>query len=162
MSNTALDDLIERKRHTHDDSGFAPVFMPSMLFDFQKSLIEWSVRKGRAAIFADCGLGKSAMEMTFAQNVVEKTNGRVLVLTPLAVAPQMVAEAAKFGIEAERSSDGKAAGGPACEGARPGASPVRLRRRLAPAPMIALMLLRWAGQDNRVGRGMSDACVAYS
>lgn len=110
MSIAALDELIERKRHTHDDSGFAPVFMPSMLFDFQKALVEWSVRKGRAAIFADCGLGKSAMEMTFAQNVVEKTNRRVLVLTPLAVAPQMVAEAAKFGIEAERSSDGKASG----------------------------------------------------
>lgn len=110
MSIVALDDLIERKRHTHDDSGFDPVFMPSMLFDFQKALVDWSVRKGRAAIFADCGLGKSAMEMTFAQNVVEKTNGRVLVLTPLAVAPQMVAEAAKFGIESERSADGKASG----------------------------------------------------
>ena len=53
MSNTALDDLIERKRHTHDDSGFAPVFMPSMLFDFQKALIEWSVRMGRRGIGAE-------------------------------------------------------------------------------------------------------------
>jgi len=105
-----LDALLERKRHAYDDAGFDPVFMPDELFDFQRSLVEWSVRKGRAAIFADCGLGKSAMQMTFAQNVVEKTNGRVLVLTPLAVAPQMVEEAAKFGIEAARSNDGKPIG----------------------------------------------------
>jgi len=110
VSYAALDDLIERKRHTYADAGFSPTFMPAMLFDFQRALVEWAVRKGRAAIFADCGLGKSAMEMAFAQNVVEKTNGRVLVLTPLAVAPQMVEEGAKFGVESSRSNDGKALG----------------------------------------------------
>lgn len=99
--------LLESKRHAFDDAGFDPVFMPDMLFDFQKSLTEWAIRKGRAAIFADCGLGKSAMQMTFAENVARKTNGRVLVLTPLAVACQLVDEAAKFGIEAARSNDGK-------------------------------------------------------
>lgn len=102
--------LLERKRHAYEDAGFTPVFMPDQLFDFQRALVEWSVKKGRAAIFADCGLGKSAMQMTFAQNIVQQTNGRVLVLTPLAVAPQMVEEAAKFGIEAHRSTDGTAPG----------------------------------------------------
>ena len=102
--------LLERKRHAYEDAGFTPVFMPDQLFDFQRALVEWSVKKGRAAIFADCGLGKSAMQMTFAQNIVQQTNGRVLVLTPLAVAPQMVEEAAKFGIEAHRSTDGTASG----------------------------------------------------
>lgn len=105
-----LTQLIEKKRHAYEDAGFNPVFMPDQLFDFQRALVDWAVRKGRAAIFADCGLGKSAMQMTFAQNVVQKTNGRVLVLTPLAVAPQMVEEAAKFGIEATRSNDGKVSG----------------------------------------------------
>jgi hypothetical protein len=102
-----LETLLERKRHAHDDAGFEPVFMPDNLFDFQRALVEWAVRKGRAAIFADCGLGKSAMQMAFAENIARKINGRVLVLTPLAVAPQMVEEAAKFGIEAERSNIGK-------------------------------------------------------
>ena len=89
------------------DQGFDPVFMPDRLFDFQRALVAWSTRLGRSAIFADCGLGKSAMQLTFAENVVRKTNGRVLVLTPLAVAAQMVEEAQKFGIEAHRSTDGK-------------------------------------------------------
>lgn len=106
---TNLDQLLERKRHTYDEHGFNPVYMPDNLFDFQKALVEWAVKKGRAAIFADCGLGKSAMQMTYAENVVRKTNGNVLVLTPLAVAPQMVDEAAKFGVEAKRSNDGKVA-----------------------------------------------------
>lgn len=106
----SLEQLLERKRHRYEDAGFAPVFMPDQLFDFQRALVEWSVRKGRAAIFADCGLGKSAMQMTFAENVARKTNGRVLVLTPLAVSSQMVAEAGKFGIEAVRSNDGTANG----------------------------------------------------
>jgi len=105
-----LTQLIEKKRHAYEDAGFNPVFMPEQLFDFQRALVEWAVKKGRAAIFADCGLGKSAMQMTFAQNVAQKTNGSVLVLTPLAVAPQMVEEAAKFGIEATRSNDGKVSG----------------------------------------------------
>lgn len=104
---TTLETLLESKRHAYADAGFKPVFMPDKLFPFQSALVEWAVRKGRAAIFADCGLGKSVMQMAFAQNIVQKTNGRVLVLTPLAVAPQMVREAAKFGIEACRSNDGK-------------------------------------------------------
>lgn len=107
---TKLHTLLEQKRHAYEDAGFKPVFMPEQLFDFQRALVEWAVKKGRAAIFADCGLGKSAMQMTFAQNVAQKTNGRVLVLTPLAVAPQMVEEAAKFGIEAHRSNDGSTPG----------------------------------------------------
>jgi SNF2 family DNA or RNA helicase len=104
---TTLETLLESKRHAYADAGFKPVFMPDKLFPFQAALVEWAVRKVRAALFADCGLGKSVMQMAFAQNIVQKTNGRVLVLTPLAVAPQMVREAAKFGIEACRSTDGK-------------------------------------------------------
>jgi hypothetical protein len=82
--------------------------MPSFLYDFQALLVEWSLVKGRSAIFADCGLGKTPMQLVWAENVVRKTNKPVLILTPLAVASQHVSEGAKFGIEVVKSKDGKA------------------------------------------------------
>jgi len=88
--------------------GFAPVYMPDFLFDFQASLVDWSVRKGRAAIFADCGLGKTPMELVWAENVVRHARKSVLILTPLAVTTQMQREAEKFGIAASVSRDGVA------------------------------------------------------
>jgi hypothetical protein len=100
--------FILNKTQAAEDHGFEPIWMPDFLFDFQQSLVEWALRKGRAAIFADCGLGKTAMQLTWAENVVRKTNGNVLILTPLAVAGQTVREAEKFGIEAKRSHDGTA------------------------------------------------------
>jgi hypothetical protein len=69
------------------------------------------MRRGRAATFADCGLGKTLMQLVWAQNVVEKTNRPVLVLAPLSVSSQTVEEAARFDLEAMRSPDGKVAGG---------------------------------------------------
>lgn len=90
-----------------DDHGFKPVFMPDCLFDFQKHLAEWNVTQGRSATFADCGLGKSLMELVWAENVVRHTNKPVLLLTPIAVGAQMVREGEKFGIECKRSRDGK-------------------------------------------------------
>jgi hypothetical protein len=100
-------EFLYRKTHDHHNYGFDPVFVPDYLFGFQKKLIEWATVKGRGAIFADCGLGKSPMELVWAQNVVEKTNGNVLLLTPLAVGAQMELESEKFQIEAKRSRDGK-------------------------------------------------------
>jgi hypothetical protein len=84
--------------------------MPNQLFDFQQALVQWAVRKGRAAIFADCGLGKTAMQLTWAQNVAQHTDRPVLILTPLAVAAQAIREGEKFGIECHRSSDGSVPG----------------------------------------------------
>ena len=81
--------------------------MPLFLFDFQVALVEWAIQKGRAAIFADCGLGKTPMQLVWAENVIRKENKPVLVLTPLAVSYQTLVEAEKFGIEAHRSTDGK-------------------------------------------------------
>ena len=52
----------------------------------QASLTEWAIRSGRNAIFADCGLGKTPMQLVWAENVVQHTNRPVLILTPLAVA----------------------------------------------------------------------------
>jgi hypothetical protein len=104
----AYAEFLANKSHKGAEHGFAPVFMPSQAFDFQSSLIEWAVRKGRAAIFADCGLGKTLMELAWAENVCRQTGGNVLILTCLAVAEQMVEEAEKFGIRASRSLDGTA------------------------------------------------------
>lgn len=98
--------FLGRKSQLGGQHGFEPLWMPDCLFDFQKFLVEWALLKGRAAILADCGLGKSPIELVWAENVSRKTGKRVLLLTPLAVGPQMVREGQKFGIECERSRDG--------------------------------------------------------
>lgn len=103
-------EFLERKLHTGADHGFEPLWMPPQLFPFQESLTTWSLRKGRAAIFADCGLGKTAMQLTWAENVARHTGKPVLILTPLAVAAQTVREGEKFGVECHQSRDGKAVG----------------------------------------------------
>lgn len=102
--------FLDHKLHEGADHGFDPTFMPSQLFDFQAAMVEYAVRKGRAALFEDCGLGKTFQSLTWGQNVVEHTNKPVLYLTPLAVAAQTMREAEKIGVETERSSDGKFAG----------------------------------------------------
>lgn len=99
-------EFLEDKAQIGGDHGFAPVSIPSWLMDFQSALVEWATRKGRAAILADCGLGKTPMQLAWADNVARKTDGRVLILTPLAVAAQTVREGEKFGIEAHRSHNG--------------------------------------------------------
>lgn len=101
-------DFLEAKTQLGGNHGFDPLWMPDFLYPFQQSLVEWATRKGRAAIFADCGLGKTPMQLVWAENVCRKTDGRVLILTPLAVAPQTVREAGKFGIDAQQSRDGVA------------------------------------------------------
>lgn len=98
--------FLEGKSQRITQHGFEPVFIPDWLFDFQKHLVEWSVRMGRAAIFADCGLGKTPMQLVWAENVVRKTNKPVLILTPLAVSYQTAREADKFSIECVRATDG--------------------------------------------------------
>lgn len=111
--NTKLESYEEflfSKQQLSGNFGFEPLFIPDMAFDFQKKLLEWITTKGRGAVFADCGLGKSLIELAFAQNIVEKTNGNVLFLTPLAVGAQMELESKKFQIEAKRSRDGKIKG----------------------------------------------------
>jgi hypothetical protein len=99
------DEFIQSKSQIGDRSGFSPIFMPDFLFDFQKALVEWAIEKGRAAIFADCGLGKTLMQLVWAQNVFLKTGLPVLILTPLAVGRQTEEEARRFGMEAKQSRD---------------------------------------------------------
>lgn len=92
-------DFINRKSQLGTYDGFEPVSLPDFLFDFQKALVEWAIRKGRAAIFADCGLGKTPMQLVWADNVVKHTGGRVLILAPLAVSQQTAREGEKFRID---------------------------------------------------------------
>ncbi len=101
----AYDSFIATKTQLEHDGGFSPVWTSDFLFDFQAALVEWALRKGRAAIYADCGLGKTPMQLVWAENVVRKTNRSVLILTPLAVASQTVREGEKFGIEVRRAFD---------------------------------------------------------
>jgi hypothetical protein len=103
---STYENFIHSKSQLGGKHGFEPVFMPDYLFDFQRDLVEWSLEKGRAGIFADCGLGKTPMQLVWAENVVRKTGGNVLILTPLAVAIQTKHEAEKFDIEASVSRDG--------------------------------------------------------
>lgn len=106
IMETEYGKFLAKKIDQGHDCGFPPVFMPEAAFPFQRDLIEWATRKGRAAIFADCGLGKTLMQLAWAENVARKTAGRVIILTPLAVSHQTVEEARKFGIDAQRSDDG--------------------------------------------------------
>lgn len=91
-------EFLEKKKHLIGDFGFNPSFFPDIAFDFQKYIIEKAIKKGRMAIFADTGLGKTLIQLSIAQNVVLKTNKRVLILTPLAVGFQFVKEAEKIGV----------------------------------------------------------------
>ena len=100
-------EFLENKKHSIGDFGFKANYIPDMAFDFQKAIIEKAVSKGRMAIFADTGLGKTLMQVAIAQNIVNHTRGKVLILTPLAVAFQFIIEAEKLGLtDIEYSKDG--------------------------------------------------------
>lgn len=110
QQTTVYQEFINSKTQLSGNHGFTPSFVPEWLFDFQKHLVEWAIQKGRAAIFADCGLGKTPTQLVWAENVVRQTNKPILVLTPLAVSPQTVREAEKFDLEAVQSKTGKVSG----------------------------------------------------
>lgn len=102
---STYEDFLHGKQHRARDGAVPFAWKASFLFDFQSALVEWALQ-GRAAIFADCGLGKTPMQLVWAQNVVQHTNRHVLLLTPLAVCGQTLNEARKFGIPCVRSKDG--------------------------------------------------------
>ena len=98
------DKFITQKNRITENFGFEPYPITAPLFDWQKHIVEWAVRKGRAALFEDCGLGKTIQQLEWASQVHRKTNGSVLILTPLAVAQQTSREASKFGMDAQVAS----------------------------------------------------------
>jgi len=100
--------FLNNKRHLAGEYGFDALFLPEFLFDFQKHIVTWALKKGRAALFVDTGLGKTAIQLVIAENIVRKTNQPVLILTPLAVAFQFIAESKKIGVDSVAySKDGK-------------------------------------------------------
>src|SRR5438132_12890570 len=79
-------------------SGFLEPTVNQKLFEFQCDIDRWSIERGRAAIFADCGLGKTPMQLQWAESVTRKLNRPVLIHAPLAVSKQTEREGKKFGI----------------------------------------------------------------
>ncbi|MAE22041.1 MAG: helicase [Pseudomonas sp.] len=96
------EDFLEKKRYQHIKAGFAPrgSEFPDLIKPFQRDIVEWACRRGRSAVFADTGLGKTIMQLSWARQVSIETGLPVLVLTPLCVAQQTVKEGDKFGIKA--------------------------------------------------------------
>lgn len=92
-------DFLQQKQKTHIESGFQIDNLNSNLFDFQKFIVKRALKAGKYAIFADCGLGKTLMQLEWAYQVQKHTNKPVLILMPLAVKGQTVQEAEKFGID---------------------------------------------------------------
>lgn len=108
---TTYAEFLAAREQLADSGGFEPVDLPGHLFDYQRHLVEWAVRQGRGGIFADCGLGKTPMSLAWADQVHRHTGKPVLLLTPLAVGQQIVAEAEKFGHDAAISRIGKPTAG---------------------------------------------------
>ena len=101
--------FIASKLQLHVPVGFAPSDMSGYgLFDFQAAIVDWAVKRGRAAIFADTGLGKSACQLAYADQVYQHTGKPTLILAPLCVAQQTVREAGRMGIPDVRYARTKA------------------------------------------------------
>jgi len=101
------EEFLQQKRHISINNGIDYNFMPDDMFDYQKYIAEFAIKKGRCGVFLDTGLGKTIIELTVAKNYVIYTNKPTLIITPLAVAFQFIKEAEKFGIDdIEYSKDG--------------------------------------------------------
>ena len=106
------DQFVQRKRRAEVATGHQPSDLNEYLKPFQHAIVSWAVRRGRAAVFADTGLGKTIMQLSWADEVQSHTGGKVLVLAPLAVSEQTIEEGAKFGIEVQRVPHGQDIPGP--------------------------------------------------
>ena len=94
------DEFLDGKASVVKSCGFEPSDVNRMLYPFQTDIVRWACRKGKACVFADCGMGKTAMQLEWARQVAEYVGGgMVLVVAPLAVSAQTVREGRKFGIE---------------------------------------------------------------
>jgi len=105
--NEEYRDYIASKMVTAAAVGFDADELHPDLFGYQSDIVRWALKRGRAAIFADCGMGKTFMQLEWAHRVHEYTGGDIIILCPLAVAEQTAAEAAHFGIDASVSRDGE-------------------------------------------------------
>lgn len=96
------DEFLASKRITQKPNGFEPENLNPFLFDFQRDIVTWACRKGRAAVFADCGMGKTIMQLSWAEQVCNNKGGYVLIVAPLAVAAQTCREGQLFGVDVNR------------------------------------------------------------
>ena len=94
-------EFLKTKEYHYENTGFDIDIadLNSNLFDFQKQIVKWALKKGRCALFLDTGLGKTICQLEFANQVCKKENGKALILAPLAVSRQTKLEGEKFGIE---------------------------------------------------------------
>lgn len=92
------EEFLRKKEFYVSSSGFEVDELNDHLFDYQKAIVKWALRKGQAALFEDTGLGKTIQQLSWADSVNKHTHQPVLILAPLAVAEQTAKEAAKFGI----------------------------------------------------------------
>ena len=106
------EDFVRRKRRAELATGHQPGELNEHLFDFQHAIVSWATRRGRAAIFADTGLGKTLMQLSWADEVASHTGGIVLILAPLAVSEQTIEQGSMFGIEVRRVPHGQSPAGP--------------------------------------------------
>lgn len=100
--NEAYYAMIAGKRRVHGPVGFDAGALHESLFPHQVDIVRWALRLGRAAVFADTGLGKTRMQVEWARHVAAHTGARVLILAPLAVSEQTITEAASMGVEIGR------------------------------------------------------------
>lgn len=100
--------FLASKHYRHEAQGFPTSAddLPDALFPFQRDIVAFCLTKGRAALFADTGLGKSRMQLTWADEVARNGGGRVLILAPLAVAQQTVREGQEIGVQVHYTRDG--------------------------------------------------------
>jgi superfamily II DNA or RNA helicase len=101
------EEFLKSKQIITHPSGFEPEPILNQLFGWQKDIVRWAIRKGKAALFEDCGLGKTVQQLEWAAQVARHTNKPTLIVAPLAVSKQTRQEANKFGYTATicRSQD---------------------------------------------------------
>ena len=95
-------EFLKQKQKAKEHKGFAALPMNDKLFPFQQFIVERNLSKGKHAVFADCGLGKTIMELETASQIVRHTNKPVLILAPLVVVAQTQREAEKFGFDLDK------------------------------------------------------------
>lgn len=102
--NLSYEDFVAAKKIVDVPTGFEPSLTQGRLFDFQRDIVSWACRRGRSALFEDCGLGKTPQQLVWANQVLEHTGKNQIILAPLGVAFQTVREGKKFGVDVNFAS----------------------------------------------------------
>lgn len=99
---SAYQQFLKNKQFRSVPAGFTPDLSGYPLFDYQLDIVRWACERGKSAVFADTGMGKTIMQLAWADQVAKHTGNPVLILAPLAVSDQTIAEGEKFGINVEK------------------------------------------------------------